>query len=259
MAALMMGMSSCLNTEEENIVKSSVYMYNSVENLVDPTDVGGLTQSLTALEINFTQSTLTAEVTAFVAPGLQVKFSTGTLNLSVAKDGFVFAASSLPATGASISNFVGKYDPNMGMISYDFVVNSMYHVYSTASYAYNFTTMNVYDAPGGKLLYTSDEVAFGFIPKAGEKKCTFVLSNFKLGEFDKEMSTLSYTEGEYVMAASGDFTIDEEELKNAEGYTNFNITKYNGYVWNHGMKGHASFIVDGKYVEIDGSMYYQEK
>lgn len=258
MAALMLGMTSCINGEEDTIVTSSVYMYNSVEDIETSTPNETLKQSLVGLEVNYTKGTIDIDASAFVAPGVQVKFKTGTIQMTTNTNGFSFSAASLPATGATVKNFNGFFDPTVGMLRYEFTVNDSYRVYSTAAYAYNFSVMNVYDAPGGELLYTTDEVAFGFIPKNDENKCTFVMNKFRLDDNSKVLPTLSFDGPTYVTTVGAGLNIKGDNLKNSEGYTGFDIKDLNALAWNKALAGQATFFIDGKYVEIQGTMFYTD-
>jgi len=258
MAALMMGMTSCLGGDEsDNITRSSIYMYNMVVNSDKPSESLGLTNVLTSFEVNYSKPCISATITVMVADGLQAKFSTGELKMTAGTDAYTFSSSSITSTsGVSIKNFKGKFDPTVGMISYDFDVNDVYHVYSTASYAYNFVTMNVYDGKGGELLYTTDEVAFGFIPTAGEEECSFAISGFKLSDTSTVMSSLSYKDLTYEMVPGSGFTVKGTDLANVQGYTTYDIKDLKGEVSAQGQKGTVSFTMGDKYVEITGTMFY---
>lgn len=259
MAVLMLGMTSCLGSDTDDIQRASVYIYNMPYDSENPSTVLPLTESNTPIEINFSKNTIKLDITALAADGVRVQFSTGELKMTVGPDAYLFSAASFPSTGAGISNFSGKYNPQTGMVYYEYDVNNVHHIVSTASFAYNYATMNIYDAPGGELLYTTNEIAFGFIPKAGDDDCTLVISGFKSSNTSTVINKLSYDDIDYTMVPGAGFTIMDDDADDEGGHTAYNIKNIKGAVSNRGLMGQVSFTMGDKYVEMTGSMFYIAK
>lgn len=271
LAALGLGMTSCLGSEDDEIIRASLQMYNLTENLEDPKGTPVLTMGNTAFEVNHTQRNINMTVQGTVMDGLPVNFSTGILPMTATDNSYVYSAPSIMSTGLAISSFQGAYESNVGMVFNEYTVSGAYKVHATASYAYKFAIMNIYDAPGGKLLFESDEVAFGFIPACDKAMTTkLVISRFALSESSEVMATLTYENSSekgkedqkalhYSMTKEG-FTVEGLETACSQGYASYNITDVKGEVFQYGKSAKVSYrINNGKqdyYVEIVGTMFY---
>lgn len=269
-AALGLGMTSCLNGEDDEITRASMQMFNLVEDLSDPKAELSLVQGATAFEVNHTQRNINMTVQGAIE-GLPINFSTGVLPMAATTNCFVYSAPSIMSTGMAISSFSGAYEPNVGMVFNEYVVNSAYKVHSTASYAYNFVEMNIYDAPGGKLLYQSDKVAFAFIPMCDkDKTAKLIISGFALSESSDVMTTLTYENSSakgkeneralhYTMTKDG-FKVEGLDAACSQGYSSYNITNVKGVVSEYGKSAKVAYeLNNGKndyYVEIAGTMFY---
>lgn len=259
MAALMLGMTSCFGNGDEDITRATIDMYNLVSDINDDNAEAVLSKGVTAFEVNYSKQTISANVQASLYGGLPVSFATGILPMKISSNSYVYNLSSVASTGMLVSDFAGALEPNVGMMYNEYVVNSSYKVHSTASYAYNFVEMNVYTADKSKLLYTTDEVAFGFIPECDkEKNVKFVLSGFRAEESSEVISSLSYEKLKYEMTNQG-FTVTGEG-NNTQGYGSLNVTNVKGEVFEFGKSGKVSFNMGSKYyVEIVGTMFYVPK
>lgn len=270
-AALGLGMTSCLGSEDDEITRASLQMYNFTENLDDPKETPVLTMGNTSFEVNHTQRNINMTVQGSVMDGLPVSFTTGVLPMTATNNSYVYSAKSIMSTGIAVSSFEGAYEPNVGMVFNEYIVSGSYKVHSTASYAYNFSVMNVYDAPGGKLLYQSDKIAFGFIPACDKAMTTkMVVSGFALSDGGDIMPTLTYeTSSEkgketekslhYSMTKDG-FKVEGLATACSQGYATYNITNVKGEVSEYGKFGKVSYSLNnGKqdyYVEIQGTMFF---
>ncbi len=259
-AALGLSMSSCLKDDTDDTTTATIATYNLVD---DGSGTLGLTQSNTTFEINHTRGRLTASISkAQIAEGVQATFTTGELAMTAGTDAYVFSTSSL--TG-SVMGFNGKYDPNFGIIYYDYIYDGEYHVYSSLSFAYYFATMNVYDLETGDQIYTTDDIAFGFTPTVGEDKCTFALSGFKTSDTGNTLTSLSYIASDdnnitYSMTGAGFNVTMTGSAAPSEGYTQYDIKNLTGNVYNHGLNGTVKFEMGDKYrVEITGALFYANK
>lgn len=271
LAALGLGMTSCLGSEDDEITRASLQMYNLTEDLEDTKGTPVLTMGNTAFEVNHTQRNINMTVQGTIMDGLPVNFSTGILPMTATDNSYVYSTPSIMSTGLAISSFQGAYEPNVGMVFNEYTVSGAYKVHATASYAYNFAIMNIYDAPGGKLLFESDEVAFGFIPACDKAMTTkLVISGFALSESSEVMATLTYENSSekgkedqkalhYSMTKEG-FTVEGLETACSQGYASYNITDVKGEVFQYGKSAKVSYrINNGKqdyYVEIVGTMFY---
>lgn len=203
MAALMLGMTSCLNDEADSITTISVDMYNFVVNNDDSTEEPTLTTAECGYEFNFSRFTANS-IVKLGTPTVAAAFQTQPLEMKVGKQSYEFTTPMISSMGQVIKGFKGMYDPNPGVLTMSYSVDDQYQVYSTSSFAYNFARMNVFESTDAdaKIKFSTSNVAFMFVPNLEKKTMTLRIVGLKRSQGDISVA-VRYDDIPYTLLHAG--------------------------------------------------------
>lgn len=263
MAALMLGMTSCLNDEGENITDVTVDMYNFVVNTDDNTEEPTLTTAACGYEFNFSQFTASS-IVKLAAPTVASSFRTQPLEMKVGKQSYEFTTPMISSVGQVIKGFKGMYDPNPGVLTMNYSIDDQYQVYSTSSFAYNFARMNVFESTdaGAPVKFSTNNIAFMFAPNLEKKTMTLRIVGLKRSQGDISVAVryddIPYTllhVGAIVGKAVDTLTALEPEATTATKLPGYDITdlSVNADVTNNTCA--VVFNMDGQRYELFGGIF----
>lgn len=260
MAALALSSTSCLNSDsEDNETKAQVYMYNIVKDMHDDSAPVAITQSYTNFLFNYTKSTLTADVQTMLPGGLSGRFNTGELKMTAGTRGFSFSTSGASGSGLVIENFDGLFDPNMGVIKYNYQINGDYYISSVSGFNYNFTRFVATNIETGVTeLDNESETGFSVQPDLTKKTLTLTFNNFYLAGTPSRIQKVDYSDIPYTLQFDGFGTYVKEDIKSNQGYNDCVIKNLSINVYGYGLKAEISFDMNNHHYTATGYMFYNK-
>lgn len=261
MAALALSFTSCIDSEsDDNETKAQVYMYNIVKDLHDDSAPVTITQSYTSFLFNYTKSTLTADVQTMLPGGLSGRFNTGEIKMTAGTRGFSFALPKASGTGLNIEGLDGLFDPNMGVIKYNYQVNGDYTVSAVSGFNYNFTRFVATNIETG-VTELDNESQTGFIvqPDLTKKTLTLSFNNFYLaGGSSSRIQRIDYSEIPYTLDFDGIDAYVKDETKSNQGYNDCVIKNLSINLYGLGLKTEISFDMNNHHYTATGYLFYNK-
>lgn len=260
MAALALSSTSCLNSDsEDNETKAQVYMYNIVKDMHDDSAPVAITQSYTNFLFNYTKSTLTADVQTMLPGGLSGRFNTGELKMTAGTRGFSFSTSGASGSGLVIENFDGLFDPNMGVIKYNYQINGDYYISSVSGFNYNFTRFVATNIETGVTeLDNESETGFSVQPDLTKKTLTLTFNNLYLAGTQSRIQKVDYSDIPYTLDAVGIDAYVKDEVKSKQGYNDCIIKNLSINLYDLGLKTEISFDLNKHHYTATGYLFYNK-
>lgn len=260
MAALALSSTSCLNTDsDDNEVKAQVYMYNMISDLNDDSAPLSMTQSYSNFTFNYTKSTLQADVMTMLPGGLTGRFNTGDLKMVATESGYNFNLAGAAGTGLVIEDFKGLFEPNLGVITFDYKLNSDKYVHSLSSFSYNFTKCVAKNIETGVTeLENENETAFLLNPDNAKKTLSLGFYNLILAGVENKVQKVDYIDIPYEMDLTGFKANVKDEIKCTQGYTDCVLSNLVINVNSYGQRAYISFDLNKRHYEFNGHIFYQK-
>ena len=254
LAAMMLGMTSCLGSGDENIQTLSIYMYNFVVDENNSESEPTLTQAFSGFEVNMSKLLVTGDIKAASNLGMATSFTFGPIDMKIGQQSYDFTKSLINTQSQSIINLQGSYDPGIRAMTVDYLVDGDYHVYSTASYAYNFANMKVYKSTD-EFYFDDDEVAFEFIPDCSTKKLDWHMVNFVRTPNDVPVA-LYYKSLPFTLTRDGKIVVKQSNaLKSTEFKDEYEISDLDIVIDVKANKASCSFVMDERKFQLAGEMF----
>lgn len=180
MALLLVGATSCLGGDEDNVTIYHADMYNLICPLAPDQDPMFSQDEVSDFKVNFTRPSFDATIRTSCA-SVKYAFSTGELPMVVGTNSYVISTSHIDGKGCDITQFKALYDHRTDVIAIDYVVDNKYRVYSLSSFAYSFNSMKVQEEKDGKWeeVFSMNDVDAVLIPDAQKRTMTLKLINFR--------------------------------------------------------------------------------
>lgn len=242
--ALMTIASSCNKTEQENVSKASVNMYNFVEK---EEGTLSLTRGVTKFEFNYDKKLVSFDANYTFHDGTSASVTSGVLPMTVHDDGYHFGRSNV--SGVDI---FGCYDSRMAALKIDYVQSGA-RVHSLANFVYAFTRTKVW---GGAVSLDTDRVVVVIDPTP-DGKAILALSGLQLDTYSSKDINLVYKDIPYTVGGTG-FVAKAERVEDTQKYVDSVISNLNIEVKNYGLNAHLDFEIGGNMVSIDGTLFYQK-
>lgn len=264
MGMMLTGMTSCLDSNENNETSFSVGMYQRV--VTDGSgDVADFFTNNYYFTINSSDFTVNIDVTSTYEEGNTLSFSTGKMNFSVDREmqAYRFSSPNITTQGHTVSNFKGMIDLSSGVAYISFMVDGDKTVYATAHLPFMFNSTH-FIPEDGSAESDSEKLQYDFTINKSKMTATVLILNFVPEEDDKDSGTkvavfegldLKITRDGYEISAesvkssiSGKGNIKDAELKDVK----FNITA-------QGTRFNGAYSTNTYKATVSGKMFNEQK
>ena len=254
LAVLAVGATSCLGSDGDSATIRTD-MVNYIENIVDDKEAPVLTSAVCEFNVDYSKSVIQSSVRAS-KDGLSVSFVTEYLPMETGTTCYEFGQKQISLVGQTINNYMGFFDPNPGCMVLNYTVDNTYRVYSTASLAYNFANMLVYDEKFGPEIFSTKNVGFAIYPDCAAKTALFKMVGFSLTELGTKL-TLIFDGVPYTLERDGIIMLNSDSLKaiDENGVKLYDATEFKMVCDMRTNSANVGFVVDGKFVELYGNIF----
>lgn len=189
MGMMLMGMTSCLDNNENNETNFTLSMYNRTVTMGSE-DVSEFNVNNAAFKINYTNSTISVNVMATVGKDNTIQFKIDDMQLTADQgmQAYRFSCPAATTQGVEITNFRGIIDLQVGVLYMTYNVGADKTVHATAALPFLRCKTNIDPTDETKQDFSSEKTQYDFRINKSNMTATVTIVGFTKDADQKEVS-----------------------------------------------------------------------